>query len=54
MEKVMTPQNRGVKNSTKQTIKSYKADSQSPKKFFICCFVVIRVQKQFVGLKAVL
>jgi hypothetical protein len=27
IEKLMTPQNRGVKNSKKQTIECYKADS---------------------------
>jgi hypothetical protein len=40
----MTPQNkRGLKNSKKIIIE--QAHSQSPKKFFACCSVAIRVQK---------
>ncbi len=31
-------------NSNKQITEHYKVDSQTPKKFFVCCFVAIRVQ----------
>jgi hypothetical protein len=34
-----------VKNSKKRTTEHYKADSQSPEKFLVCCSVVIRVQR---------
>jgi hypothetical protein len=34
-----------VRNTKKQTTEHYKAGSQSPKKFFVCCSVTIRVQK---------
>jgi hypothetical protein len=41
----MAPQNRGVKNSKNKTPNTIKASSQTPKKFLICCFVVVRVQR---------
>ncbi len=45
IEKVMGLQNRGVKNSKKQTTKHYKASFRSPKKFLVCCYVTIKVEK---------
>jgi hypothetical protein len=32
---------KGVKNSIKQTAECY---NQTPKKFFVCCFIVIKVK----------
>jgi hypothetical protein len=45
IEKVTTPQGEGAKNSEKQTFKYYKAHSWSPKKFLVCCYVAIRMQR---------
>ncbi len=45
MEKVTTPKIEEIKNFKKQTTKHYKPDSQTPKNFFVCCFVAIKVQR---------
>jgi hypothetical protein len=45
LRKLWAPKVKGVKTSKKQTTECYKADSQSPKKFFVCCSVVIRVPR---------
>jgi hypothetical protein len=39
----MNPQNRGVKNSKNKTLNVIKAGSQTPTKFLVCYFVVVRV-----------
>jgi hypothetical protein len=44
-EKIMAPQNRGVKNSKNKPLNVIKAGSQTPTKFLVYCFVVIRVQR---------
>jgi hypothetical protein len=44
----MAFQNRGVKNLKNKPPNAAKANSQTPKKFFICCFVVVRVPRCFV------
>jgi hypothetical protein len=54
MRKLQPLKVKGVKNSKKQITEHYKAGSQRPKKFFICCFVPIRVQRWFVKLKMAL
>jgi hypothetical protein len=41
----MTPQNRRVKNSKKKPLNATKADSQTPTKYLICCFVVVIVHR---------
>jgi hypothetical protein len=40
----MAPQSKGIKNSKKQTTKSYKDQFPNTKKFFVCCSAAIRVQ----------
>ncbi len=47
IEKVSAPQSRGVKKKNKKNKPPNvtKVNSKIPKKFFICCFVVIRVQR---------
>jgi len=44
-----TPQVKGVKHWKKKekrkTTKHYKAGSQTPQKFFVCCFVAIIVKR---------
>jgi hypothetical protein len=37
----MAPKVKGVKNSKKQIIKCY---TQTPKKFFVCCSIAIKVK----------
>jgi hypothetical protein len=51
-EKVMAPQSKGGQKLKKDNLASHstKADSQTPKKFFVFCFVVFRVQGRFVWL----
>jgi hypothetical protein len=41
----MALQNRGVKNSKNKPLDATKAGSQTPTKFLVCCFVVVRIQK---------
>jgi hypothetical protein len=41
----MALQNKGVKNSKNKPPNAIKASSQIPTEFFICCFVVVRVQR---------
>jgi hypothetical protein len=41
----MAPKVKAIKNSKKQTTKHYKDSSQTPKKFLVCCFVAIEVQR---------
>jgi hypothetical protein len=41
----MAPQNRGVKNSKNKSPNATKADSQTPTKFLVCCFVVVKLQR---------
>jgi hypothetical protein len=51
----MGPQSRRVKNSKKQIrLNATKASSWTPKKFLVCCFVAIKVQKWFVKLQVTL
>jgi hypothetical protein len=42
LRQLWPPKEEGVKNSEKQTVQHYKADSQtpkkSPKKFVVCCY----------------
>jgi hypothetical protein len=45
IEKVIAPKVEEVKNSKEQTPKHYKASFRSPKKFFVYCFVTIKVQR---------
>ncbi len=48
-QKVMAPQSKGVKNSKKnKQLKTTKAGSRTPKKFLVCCFVLITDQRLFV------
>jgi hypothetical protein len=46
----MASQNRGVKNSKNKPPNVIKVVSQTPTKFLVFCFVVVKVQKQFVKL----
>jgi hypothetical protein len=41
----MAPQNRRVNNSKNKPPNATKAGSQTPKKFLVHCFVVIKVPK---------
>jgi len=45
IEKNMALQNRGVKNSKNKPPNVTKASSETLKKKFICCFLVVRVPK---------
>jgi len=45
MRKLRPPKGEGVKNSKKKTIEHTQASSQSPKKFFLCCYVGIKDPK---------
>jgi hypothetical protein len=44
----MAPQNRGVKNLKKKLPNATKVGSQTPTKFLVCCFFIVRVQRSFV------
>jgi len=54
MRKLRPPKVKGVKNFKKQTTKHYKANSWTHKKFLVCCCIVIRVERWFIELEAVL
>jgi hypothetical protein len=41
----MAPQNRKVKNSKNKPPNVTKAHSQTPIKFLVCCFIIVRVPK---------
>jgi hypothetical protein len=41
----MVPQNRRVMNSKNKPPNATKAGSQTPTKFLICCFVVVKIQR---------
>jgi hypothetical protein len=41
----MALQNRGVKNSKNKSPNVTKASSQTPTKFLVCYFIVVRVQR---------
>jgi hypothetical protein len=41
----MALQNKGVNNSKNKSLNIRKASSQTPTKFLICFFVVVKVQK---------
>ncbi len=41
----MAPQNRGVGNLENKPPNVTKADSDTPTKLFICCFIVVKVQR---------
>jgi hypothetical protein len=45
IEKVMAPQNKGGKNSKKQTTNATKASSQTPHNILVCCIIAIKVQR---------
>jgi hypothetical protein len=48
----MAPQSReGSKTQENKPLNTTKAGSKTPKNLFICCFLVIRVQKWFVKLQ---
>jgi hypothetical protein len=44
LKKLWAPKVEGVKNSKKKTIEHYKADSQSPKKFRVCLFLLLELK----------
>jgi len=50
----MALQNRRGQNFKKKPPNTTKVGSQTPKKFLVCCFVVVKVQKQFVELQVAL
>jgi hypothetical protein len=51
-EKVMIPQSRESKTQKNKSLNTTTmVGSQSPKKFFVSCFVVIRVQRLFIKLQ---
>ncbi len=41
----MAPQNRGGKKLFFKPLNTTKANSQTPKKILVCCYVPIRVQR---------
>ncbi len=41
----MAPQNRGVNNSKNEPPNVTKAGFQTPTKFLVCCFVVVKFPK---------
>ncbi len=45
---VMAPQSKGGQKLKKKPSNTTKANSQTCKKFLVCCFVVTKVQRQFV------
>jgi len=45
MRKLWPPKVEKVKNSKKQTTEGTKANSQTPQKIFVCCSIVIRIQR---------
>jgi hypothetical protein len=45
IENVMAAQNRGVKNSKNKSLNVTKANSQTPTKFLVCWFIVVKVQR---------
>jgi hypothetical protein len=50
-EKVIAPENkRGWNLKKNKAPNTTKADSQTPKKFIVCCSVAIKVQRWFVEL----
>ncbi len=52
--KKLWPFNRRGQNFKKKPPNTTKVGSQTPKKFLVCCFVVVKVQKQFVELQVAL
>ncbi len=44
-EKFMAPQSRGGEKLKQKTMKRYKIGSQTPRKFFVCSYVAISVQR---------
>jgi hypothetical protein len=49
MRKLQPPKVKGVVNNLKkQTTEHYKADSWTPKSFFVCCDIAVRVLRRFV------
>jgi hypothetical protein len=54
MRKLWPPKLKRVENSKKKPPNTTKVGSQTPKKFFLCYFVAIRVQRWFVKLQAIL
>ncbi len=53
-EKVMAPQSRRGKEFQKKITIHYKAHSRTPKKIFLGCYVVIRVERRFVEFQVAL
>jgi hypothetical protein len=47
IEKVMVPQNKSVQKFKKTNKSMLQASSQTPKKLYVCSFVVINVQRWF-------
>ncbi len=45
MRKLQAPKVKGVQELKKTNHQTTKADSQTFKKFLVCCYVVIRVEK---------
>jgi hypothetical protein len=50
MKKLSSPKVEGSKTQKNNPLNVTKAESQTLKKFFVCCFVVIEVSKWFVKL----
>ncbi len=44
MKKLHTPKVKGGQNSKNKPLNITKANSQTPKKFLVCCYVTIKVQ----------